>query len=119
MLQIIVNLFLSTAVLLITAMIVPGIDILSWGAAVLACIIIAVLNVAVRPILSLLTLPITILTLGIFSFVINAILLYMTAGLIDGFNVEGWGSAFLGAIVLAIVQMIMNAITPGHRKILG
>lgn len=119
MLQFIINLFLSTIILLITAVIVPGFDILSWGAALLACLFIGLLNFIVRPILLLLTLPVNILTLGLFSFVINGLLLYAASELIDGFTISGWGSAIMGAVVLAIVQLVVNIITPGHRKLIG
>lgn len=119
MLQLVINIALSTVVLLITAQIVPGFNIENIGAAVIACLLIGFMNFLIRPMLLILSLPINIITLGLFSFVINALILNLAAGLIDGFDIISWTSAIMGAIVLAFVQLVLNMVTPGKRKLLG
>lgn len=119
MLQLVFNLILSALVLMLTAQIVPGFDIANIKTAILACLVIGFMNFLIRPILMILALPINILTLGLFSFVINALILNISAGIIDGFHIESWTAAIVGAIVLAMVQLLINILTPGNRKLLG
>jgi putative membrane protein len=97
-----------------TAAIVRGIDIsgqsdfqraISLGAAAL---VLGVLNAIVRPILVLLTLPITVLTLGLFVFVLNAVMLWITSKVVEGFEVHGFGAALYGAILMTIISFVLN-----------
>ncbi|WP_409251967.1 phage holin family protein [Bacillus sp. SCS-153A] len=86
-----------------------GFEVSSFGAAVLASFILAVLNILVKPILILLTLPATILTLGLFLFVINAVTLLLTEGLMGAsFEIDGFGMALLAAIILSIVNLVVQ-----------
>lgn len=79
------------------------------GAAIIASLILSVLNVLVKPILILLTLPVTVLSLGLFLFVINAITLQLTAFLMgDAFQIDGFGTAILAAIVIAIINLLIQ-----------
>lgn len=119
MLSLILNLFISGLVLMITAYLVPGFEISSFFDALLAVLILGFMNFLIRPIIVMLTLPLNILTIGLFSFVINALLLNVAAGLIDGFDIRSWYAAIVGAVVLSIVQMMVNVLTPGKRKIFG
>ena len=98
---------LSAAAIQITATITPGFTLKSFGSAMLASLVIGLLNMTIRPLLLILTLPINILTLGLFTIVINAIVLRLTAGLLKGFDINGWLPAILGAIVLALVQAFL------------
>lgn len=83
----------------------------------LAALVIGVVNFLIRPVLLLLTLPINILTLGLFTLVINAICLKLAASLIPGFDIEGFGSAFIGAIILALINMLFHALLmPGTSQ---
>lgn len=91
--------------MMFTAWIVPGISVSSFGTALIASIVIALINVFIKPILVLLTLPINILTLGIFILVINALLFMFVAFLIPGVEVDGFWSAFLGALILSILSI--------------
>jgi putative membrane protein len=103
--------WLGTAVaLLITAHIVPGFSIKNFVAALVAAIIIGLVNAIIRPFLSILTFPITLLTFGLFTFVINALTLLIASALTprDLFEISGFGAALLGSIVLAIVSSIIN-----------
>lgn len=104
----IVRWFISAIGLLLTAMIVPGIHVDGFGAALIAALIIGVLNAIVRPILVILTLPATVLTLGLFLLVINGITLRLATWFVGGFHVDGWFAAIAGAIVLTIITSIGN-----------
>ena len=100
--------FLTIAIFL-AAYLVDGIRVSGLPTAILAAAALGILNAFFRPILLLLTLPLTILTLGLFTFVINAILLMMASGVIRGFEVDGFGSALLGALLISIVSWLLNA----------
>lgn len=91
--------------IMFTGWIVPGISISSFTTALLAAIAIALVNVFIKPILVFLTLPINILTLGIFILVINALLFMFVAYLVPGVEVDGFWSAFLGALILSVLSI--------------
>lgn len=96
--------------LLITAQIVPGFVIKSFVAALIAAVVIGLVNAIVRPVLKLLAFPITLITFGLFSFVINALSLWLASAITpgSGFQIQGFVPAFLGSIVLTIVSSIIN-----------
>lgn len=96
----------STVVLLITAYVVPGFKINSFGSAMWASLVVGLLNMLIRPILMFLSFPINFLTLGLFTFVVNAVILRMAAGLLKGFDISSWFSAIIGAVVLALVNYL-------------
>jgi putative membrane protein len=103
--------WLVTAVaLLITAQIVPGFSVKNFAAALVAAVILGLVNAIVRPIVVFFTLPLTIFTLGLFLFVINAIMLLVVSYLTPGFGlvITGFVPALLGSIVLAIVVSVLN-----------
>ncbi len=108
--KIIVRILLGALALLVAAYFIPGIEIVSLYSAIIAAIILGVLNAIVRPILIILTLPITIVTLGLFMFVINASLFWFVASFIDGFSVNGFLPALLGSLVVSIVTSIASKI---------
>jgi putative membrane protein len=92
----------------VTGYIVPGITISSWPTLIVMSIVWGVLTLIMRPILLLLTLPINILTLGLFTFVINAILLMIMSAIVPGFHLAGFGTALVAAIVLSLVNMFLS-----------
>jgi putative membrane protein len=100
----------TTVALLITAHIVPGFFIKNLVAALVAAIMIGLVNAIIRPILSVLTFPITLLTFGLFTFVINAFTLWIASTLTprELFTISSFGAALLGSIVLALVSSIIN-----------
>jgi len=103
--------WLSTAVaLLITAKIVPGFFIKNFATALVAAIVIGLVNALVRPILGFLTFPITLITFGLFTFVLNAFTLWLASTLTPsyGFEIRDFGSALLGSIVLSIISSIIS-----------
>jgi len=80
----------------------------SFGYALIAALVLGLLNVLVRPLLVLLTLPVTVLTLGLFLFVINALMFWAAAGLLDGFRVDGFGAALIGSVIYSIASTIID-----------
>ena len=113
MISILLVWLLTAVALLITSYLVPGFKISGFGTAMVAAVVIGLLNAFLRPILFILTLPINLLTLGLFTFVVNAVVLKMAAALMSGFSINGWGSAIIGAVVLAIVHMLVfSLMTP-------
>lgn len=98
--------------LLLTAYLVPGFHVRNFGGALIAALVIGLFNAILWPLLIILTLPITILTLGLFAFVISALLLRLAAALVPGFAIDGWIPAILGAVVLAIVQTLLQLVLP-------
>lgn len=97
-----------TVSILVTGMLFDGIRVASVGTAIAAAAILGILNTFIRPVLLMLTLPVTFLTLGIFAFVINAFLLQMTASLVRGFDVAGFGTAFLASLVISLIHVALT-----------
>jgi putative membrane protein len=102
--NIISRILLTALTLLILAYYVPGIEVASVYIAIISAIVLGLLNGVVRPVLFILTLPITLLTLGIFSFVINALLFWFAASFIDGFSVSGFWTALFGSVIVSLVS---------------
>ena len=92
----------------VVAYLVPGVTITGWEALLVVAVVWGVLALLLKPILVLLTLPINILTLGLFTFVINALLIMLMSRLVTGFKVEGFTTALLAAIVLALVNLVLT-----------
>lgn len=101
---------ISALALLLTSKIIRGFHVASFTAALWAAIIIGLANMLIWPILIVLTLPINILTLGLFTFVINGAVLKICAALLSGFDIDGWFSAILGAIVLSLIGTLLHYI---------
>ena len=98
-----------TASILIASYLIRGIQVSGFFSAFFAAAILGVLNLFFRPVLFILTLPINILTFGLFTFVINAFLLKMVSGVISGFQVYGFWSAVFGALVISLVNWLLNS----------
>ena len=107
--KILIHWFLSSLAIMVAAYVLPGIHVSSFWAAVVAALVIGILNVLVKPVLIVLTLPINILTLGLFTFVINALLILLASSIVKGFEVESFGWAFLFAIVLSIINWFFSS----------
>ncbi|MBI3246024.1 MAG: phage holin family protein [Deltaproteobacteria bacterium] len=105
--------FMSALSLLIVAHIVPGFEVRGFGSALLASLVIGLVNSTVGFLLRLFTLPLTVLTFGLFLLVINAFMLQFAAFFVPGFAVHGFFAALLGAAALALVQMALRALVNG------
>ena len=101
---------IKALVLLLTTQLVSGFKIDSLLTSLLIVLVLGLLNLVIRPILLFLTLPINIVTLGLFTFVVNAILLYATSRIIPGFHIDGFGTAVVAAIVVAVISALVNII---------
>jgi putative membrane protein len=112
MVSLLLHWVISALSLMIVAYIFPGIQLQGMGAALIAPIVIGLINATLGLILKIITLPLTILTLGIFWLIINAVMLQLAAAIVPGFYVAGFVSAFFGAIVLSIVSMILRSLVP-------
>jgi putative membrane protein len=110
MLPLLLHWLVSTLSLLIVAYMFPGISLDGLGAAILAPIVIGLMNATLGIVLKILTLPLTLLTLGLFWLIINALMLQLAAFLVPGFYVAGFWSAFFGAIVLSLVNMMLRSL---------
>jgi putative membrane protein len=100
---------LLAAALLLVAHLYPGVSVASFGSALIAAFVIGLLNTLVRPLLVLLTLPVTLLTLGLFLFVINALMFWLAAQALDGFNVAGFVPALIGSLLYSLCGMVIDA----------
>jgi len=117
-LSFILHLVLTAGVLLLVSSIMPGVHIASFGVAVVAALIMGLVNFFIRPLLLLLTLPLNILTLGLFSFVINAAMFALVAGMVSGFEVSNFMSALGGSILLSIMTSLLGLFLPEPRRAL-
>lgn len=110
MLHLLLIWLLSAVALLITAYVVPGFQLASFGSALIASLVVGFLNATLGFLLKLVTFPISILTLGLFFLVINAIILLLASAFVPGFHIRGFGAAFLGAIVLMLVRLAFRLV---------
>lgn len=110
--KILIHWVLSALAVVITAYLLPGIVIKSFFVALIVAVVLGFLNTIIRPILIVLTLPVNILTLGLFTFVINAGLVMLTSNLVWGFRVNGFWWALLFSLVLWLVNTVLNRFVP-------
>ena len=103
-------LVMSIAVI-VTAYIIPGVTLSNYGVALIVALVLGLLNILVKPLLIILTLPINILTLGLFTLVINALIIMMVSAIVPGFKVDGFWTAFIFGIVLSIVLWLINKVS--------
>lgn len=96
--------------LYIVASVVPGIHLTNFAAALIAVALLSLINLFLRPVLFLLTLPVTILTLGLFSLVLNALLFLLAGAVTSGFRVDGFFAAFLGSIVFSVLSVVFHTL---------
>ena len=104
----IVRLLINGMALMATATLVDGIHASGFGGAIIAALVLGIVNAIIRPILMVFTLPLNVLTLGLFTFVINAFMLMIVGALVSGFAVDGFFAALLGSVVLSVVSAILS-----------
>lgn len=110
MFRLLIKWLLHSLALIITAKLVPGFVVTSLAAAIVAALVIGLLNVTLGALLKLITLPLAILTLGLFFLIINALILKLASGVVPGFYVQTWGAALIGALVLAVLHVLFSMI---------
>ena len=106
-----VNLLINGLAVYITAHVLPGVYVESFLTAVIVSVVLGVVNTFLKPVLFLLTLPATILTLGLFTFVINALMVYLVATFVPGFHVNGFWAALMFSVVLSLVSWFLRSLT--------
>lgn len=111
--RLILKWLLSAIALLAVAYLYNGVQVTSFGSALIAAAVIGLLNMIVRPVLVVLTLPVTIVTLGLFLFVINALMFWAASGLLQGFHVNGFGAALLGSLIYSLLGLVIEAALGG------
>ena len=107
--KIIIKWLLSAAALLAVAYLYSGVKVDNYSAALIAALVIGLFNMILRPVLVVLTLPVTILSLGLFLFVINALMFWAAAEVLDGFHVRGFGAALLGSLVYSAFGVVIDS----------
>jgi putative membrane protein len=108
--QLILRWLISALALLALPYVMSGIEVKSFYIALIVAVVLGLINAVVRPILILITLPVTVLTLGLFILVINALLFWFVASFVDGFQVSGFWAAFFGAILYSLITWAANAL---------
>jgi putative membrane protein len=116
MMNVLINWFLSALSLMIVAHLVRGFDISGFGAALVAAIAIGLVNATVGLFLKIITFPLTLISLGVFWFVINALMLKLASVFVPGFSIQGFFPAFFGAIVLSVVNLFLKVVTGSLRQ---
>lgn len=108
--NLLITLLVNTIAVIVAAYILPNVEVDSITTALLVAVVLGVLNMFIRPILTILTLPLTILTLGLFTFVINALLILAADWLIEGFRVDGFIWALIFSLVVSLVGAFLNTL---------
>ena len=106
--KLILKWLLAACALLLVAYLYPGVQIESFTSALIAALVVGLLNTLVRPVLVILTLPVTVVTLGLFLFVINALMFWGAASLLDGFHVNGFWAAMLGSLIYSVLMLVVD-----------
>ncbi|MDR2173241.1 MAG: phage holin family protein [Burkholderiales bacterium] len=107
---------INTVALLLLPYVLPSISVSSLGVALMAALVLGLVNTLIRPVLIVLTLPVTVLTLGLFILVINALLFWFVASIFQGFHVDGFWTAFLGAIVYSLISWALSTLIFGKKN---
>jgi putative membrane protein len=106
---------LNAVALLAVTYLLPSIQVSGFGTALVAALVLGFINTLVRPVLAILTLPFTVLTLGIFYLLLNGLLFWLASALLPGFHVEGFGSAVFGAILYGVIAWALSALIPNSK----
>ncbi|HUR87971.1 MAG TPA: phage holin family protein [Ramlibacter sp.] len=109
MVKLIAKWLLLASALLFVAYVYDGVEVRSFGAAMIAAFVIGLLNTVVRPLLVVLTLPVTVLTVGLFIFIINALMFWLAAELLGDFHVRGFLAALLGSLMYSVLGMVIDS----------
>jgi putative membrane protein len=116
MINLLINWLLSAVSLMIVAHVIRGFNVVDFTTALIAALVVGLANATLGLVLKIATFPLTLLTLGIFWFVVNALMLKLAASLVSGFTIQGFLPAFFGAIVLSLVNLVLRAITGSLRE---
>lgn len=112
--SILINWVLSGVAVFAAAYILPGVHVQSFTAALIAALVIGIINAVIKPFLIILTLPINVITLGLFTFVLNALLIMLAANIVPGFSVDGFFWALILSLVLSIINSVLHSFNSTH-----
>ena len=107
---------INALALLLVAYLLKGIHVNGFGSALIAALVLGLVNTLIRPILVILTLPVTLLTLGLFIFIINALLFMFVGNVLSGFQVASFGSALLGSVLYSVISWLLSSLLLGERR---
>ena len=110
MVELLLRLTINAVLLLVVSRLVPGLHVEGWGSAFIGAMVLGLVNFFVRPVMVILTFPLTILTLGLFLLVVNAIMLWLVSGLVPGIHLQGFGSAILGSLLFSLLNLAISAV---------
>jgi putative membrane protein len=116
MLSLLARWIINAAALLLVAYLYTGVTVESFFAAAMAALVLGLVNAVIRPLLVLLTLPVTIVTLGLFLFVINALLFWLVAEIVEGFRVSGFMAALIGSVLYSLITLVTSWLLFPRRK---
>ena len=116
MMKLVLKVLLTAIAVLIIAQVLPGVQVAGYSSAIIVAVVLGLLRIFVRPLLILFTLPITILTLGLFLFVINALIILLADQLIDGFAVAGFWVALLFSLLLSFFQSVLYSLLKDKKR---
>jgi putative membrane protein len=108
MMAFLAHLILTAALLLLVAHFVRGVQVEGWGSALIGALVLGIVNALVRPLMVVLTLPFTVLTFGLFLLVINALMLWLVAGLVPGIRIESFWAALMGSVLLMLLNLTVE-----------
>ena len=109
MVELLARLIINAALLLIISRLVPGLYVEGWGSAFIGAIVLGLVNFFVRPVMVVLTFPLTIVTLGLFLLVVNGLMLWLMAALVPGIQLRGFGSAILGSLLFSLLNLAISS----------
>jgi len=108
LLKILLRILITAGALLLIAKYVPGIEVTSFGAAVIAALVLGIINVTLKPVILILTLPLTIITFGLFAFIVNIFLFWFASTFVQGFAIAGIIPAIIGALIVSVVSWLTH-----------
>ncbi len=109
MVELLVRLIVNAALLLVVSRLVPGLSVEGWGSAFIGAMVLGLVNFFVKPVMVILTFPLTILTLGLFLLVVNALMLWLVSGLVPGIHLRGFGSAILASLLFSLLNLAVSS----------
>ncbi len=109
MVELLVRLLVNAALLLVVSRLVPGLSVEGWGSAFIGAMVLGLVNFFVKPVMVILTFPLTILTLGLFLLVVNALMLWLVSGLVPGIHLRGFGSAILASLLFSLLNLAVSS----------
>ena len=110
MIELLTRLIINAALLMIVSRLIPGLYVEGWDSAFIGAIVLGLVNFFVRPVMVILTFPLTIVTMGLFLLVVNALMLWLVSGLVPGIHLRGFGSAILGSLLFSILNLAISAV---------